>query len=403
MTGKGNDGSIYVLVLEFRGNKMIDTIKTYLAMILRILLRVFRVGKFHKKRVLFFSFFGTKYSCNPVFISDYLRKNYPDFEIAWAFVDPDKYRALAEKGIKLVKYNSIEFLHILLTSRFIITNSEIPSWYPITKKQVYINTWHGGGNLKRVGAAYEKETKGKQLRGEIARKNDCIYISSSDTFTQTTLRDSFHSTGEVLSCGMPRNDILFKTGNKDFERKVREKLGIPEGNKVLLYAPTYREAKDAGEYVFDCKSVKEALSQRFGGEWTVLYRMHYFVMNTLEKSTEYIDATSLEDMQQILYISDVLITDYSSSMWDFGLTGRPCLVYATDLDYYEKNRGLYVDIHTLPFPVSENNEELIKTIRSFDADKYRVDLEAYYKELGSYEQGNATEYVCNYLVSRVDK
>lgn len=99
-----------------------------------------------------------------------MQERHPDFEIIWAFKSPQNFSYLHDKGIKTVKYLHPYFLHVCLTSKFIVTNSEIPAWFPIMKRQVYINTWHGGGAYKRVGAAYQKETPGKQTARKLHEK-----------------------------------------------------------------------------------------------------------------------------------------------------------------------------------------------------------------------------------------
>ena len=182
---------------------MFDTLQTFIAPRLRSFLKLLSIGHFHKKRIVFFSYFGAQYSCNPKYISEYMQERHPDFEIIWAFKSPQNFSYLHDKGIKTVKYLHPYFLHVCLTSKFIVTNSEIPAWFPIMKRQVYINTWHGGGAYKRVGAAYQKETPGKQIRAEIAREVPCTYVSSSNAFTELTIHQSFHHDGTILRLGAP--------------------------------------------------------------------------------------------------------------------------------------------------------------------------------------------------------
>lgn len=376
---------------------MIDIIMTLSAYLLRYILRILSIGRHHKKRVVFFSYFGAQYSCNPKYISQYMQTYMPEFEIVWAFTQPENFKHLEANNIKLVKYNSPSFLRTCLTSRYIITNSEIPSWFPLTKHQTLINTWHGGGAYKKVGASYQKETKGKQLRAYIARKNRCIYVSSSQAFSKQTLRQSFQHTGEILAFGMPRNDMLVMQNRTDLFKKVKDFYGIPSENHILLYAPTYRESKSASEYLFDCTQISLALKTRFGGNWSILFRMHYFIMEQLNTSAEYIDASHYSDMQELLYASDVLITDYSSSMWDFALMYKPCFLFATDLDQYDLTRGFYTDIHTWPYPLAENTNELVENIQNFNLDLYVGNVKKHFYDLGNQESGHSAEKICNYL------
>lgn len=378
---------------------MFDTLQTFIAPRLRSFLKLLSIGHFHKKRIVFFSYFGTQYSCNPKYISEYMQERHPDFEIIWAFKSPQNFSYLHDKGIKTVKYLHPYFLHVCLTSKFIVTNSEIPAWFPIMKRQVYINTWHGGGAYKRVGAAYQKETPGKQIRAEIAREVPCTYVSSSNAFTELTIHQSFHHDGTILSCGMPRNDMLFNNDHPELHDKIRAYYHLPSEAKILLYAPTYRESKAASDYLFDCKAIQSALSEKFGGNWFILFRTHYFVMNQLNNAANYIDASNYPDMQELLYAADVLITDYSSSMWDFSLTRRPCFLYATDLNYYDLDRGFYSDIHTWPYPLAESNSALIKNIKQFNNDQYQKNIQKHWDALGSYESGHACETVANYILT----
>lgn len=377
---------------------MIEKIKTIISVLLNKILRVLSVGHYHRERVVFFSYFGKQYSCNPKYISEYIENNKILPEIVWAFEEPQKYNFLKERGIRTVKYCSVRFIRLCLTSKYIVTNSEIPSWLPILKRQVYINTWHGGGAYKRVGGAYEKENAGKQKRAEIARKSPCIYVSSSEIFSEMTIKESFGHQGEIIESGMPRNDILIQRNKQELHDIVREKYNIPKENHILLYAPTYRESKKASEYYLDCTLLKKVLSEKFGGTWSILFRMHYFIMNQLHESEEFIDVSAYPDMQELLYVADMLITDYSSSMWDFALTASPCLLYATDLDQYDLTRGFYTDIHTWPFPLSENQDELADTIKGFNQMEYQKKVEDYMYDSGSYERGKATETVVEYMI-----
>ena len=151
--------------------------------------------------------------------------------------------------------------------------------------------------------------------------------------------------------------------------------------------------------LIDCKAIQSALSEKFGGNWFILFRTHYFVMNQLNNAANYIDASNYPDMQELLYAADVLITDYSSSMWDFSLTRRPCFLYATDLNYYDLDRGFYSDIHTWPYPLAESNSALIKNIKQFNNDQYQKNIQKHWDALGSYESGHACETVANYILT----
>lgn len=377
---------------------MLDKLETLVARCLKQLLKILSIGTFHKNRIVFFSYHGKQYSCNPKYISEYILSHCLPFDLVWGFEHPSEYLYLKKKGILVTKFLSLSFIRICMTSRYIVTNCEIPSWFPITKKQTLINTWHGGGAYKRVGDAYQKETKEKQKRAQLSRKTPCVYLSSSKAFTQMTLRQSFHHKGVVLETGMPRNDILVTQKSPELYEKIRTYYSLPADCKILLYAPTYRNSKQATDYLLDYKSIRKTLTETFGGSWFILLRMHYFIMEQLPKTSNYIDASKYPDMQELLYASDILITDYSSSMWDFALTGKPCFLYATDLSYYDLKRGFYTDIHTWPYPLAEDTDELLYNIRTFDSKHYSQKIGEHLSILGNYETGKATSSVVKYLL-----
>ena len=375
-----------------------DLLQTIAAFVLQYGLRVLGIGPLQRDRVVLWSYFGKQYSCNPKYLSEYLEGHCPELRVVWAFEDPDAHADLRARGVEVVRINTARFVRLCLTSRFLITNSELPAWLPIASRQMLINTWHGGGAYKRVGKDFHKASRWRDLRSAIGRSKPVVYLSSSAAFTQLTLRESFQHTGEVIDSGMPRNDVLVTGPDPQLTASVRTALGVSSKSHIVLYAPTYREDREASSYLFDAGLVRAALAETFGGEWTLLLRMHYLVMKELPASEDYLDASSYPDMQELLAASDVLITDYSSSIWDFGLTGRPCFLYAPDLEEYDQDRGFYSDIRTWPWPLATSNEQLARNIRRFDENAYARRLARHYDELGSYEHGTACQTVAAYLM-----
>lgn len=140
-----------------------------------------------------------------------------------------------------------------------------------------------------------------------------------------------------------------------------------------------------------------ALSQRFGGEWKILYRLHPNIADTVsfENLPECcIDASHYQDMQELLVLSDILITDYSSSMFDAAYLEKPCILYASDLNaYISRERSLYFNINTLPFPVVCDNNALEQCIKNFDTEKYQRDIHSFMEQIGSFEKGTACERI----------
>ena len=366
--------------------------------VIRFFLRFVPHRPFHPKRIIFTSYLGKQYSCNPKYISEYIQKHAPEYEIVWAFQSPEEFSELEKYGIRLVKYNSFTFIRLCLSSGYIVTNVRDMNHIPFTHRQTVINTWHGGGAYKTVGSSTAVQSPSERFRQNIAHKTNLTFLSSSKAFTDLTLKDSFHHNGKILECGMPRNDILIHTADSDLRKKVLDHFHLPADQKLLIYAPTYRENKTASDYSFDTKAVKTMLSQRFGGNWSILFRCHYYIVEDAKNlSSDYINASDYPDMQELLYAANMLITDYSSSIWDFSFTGRPCLLYATDLNDYQVSQGFYSDIHTWPFPLAESNQELLDNIQHFSFDTYTKAIQQHHEDLGSYESGTACWEVLKYI------
>lgn len=364
--------------------------------IVRAVLRIIPFGKIRQQQVFFSSYLGRQYSCNPKYISEYIQEHKLNYKIIWAFRDVDEYKYLEKQGITVVKYYSFAFIKAIMTSGFIITNTRDLLYIPFSKKQTVINTWHGGGAYKKVGVDRKNSTISEKYRGRILQKSPIVFLSSCKMASDVLFRKSFLHKGPILATGMPRNDILINQSANKLNRAVRAKFNLKESDKILLYAPTFRDNKEVSDYQLQVNDVKKALHKRFDGEWVIFFRSHYYLANQIDNE-KYINVSDYSDMQELLYVSDVLITDFSSSIWDFSYTGKPCFLYATDLEKYNKEQGFFTDIHTWPFALAETNERLIENILAFDEKKYQKNVDEHHKEFGSYEKGNACKEVVKYM------
>ena len=232
-------------------------------------------------------------------------------------------------------------------------------------------------------------------------KNTSLFLSSCRRFTEIACESLLYKKDIFWEIGMPRNDILIN-GDEQLKKKVRAILGLKEDEKLVLYAPTYRKPNDdyfkesiAISYGIDCEKVCKALEKRFGGKWVFAMRLHPCIVDRKGVIPETaMDLTDYEDMQELLLAADAMINDFSSSMWDFMLTGKPSFMYAVDLQHYIETTEVYTPVDEWPFPKSSNNDELIENISNFDETKYKEDCEKHYKALGGCETGHACELVC---------
>lgn len=381
--------------------KMMLKIKYLVENVLAFLLVVFRIFSL-KKRIIFSSFSGRQYSDSPKAISDYILQNHPDIEVVWAFISPKDFDI--NQKIKKVKYKSLRYIYYVLTSRIYVDNVEVWSLLRFRKGQTVIQTWHGGGAYKRVGVDRldVSDTHKKHSTDKMNRMN--IFLSSGKMFTKKVIKGAFAFCGEVLEIGLPRNDRL-KKNNEAETVKIKEKLGLNADTKIVLYAPTFRNSLSLSPYTLDIELLSKTLEEKFGGEWKVLLRLHYYMENNPFESNagNTVDVTNYPDMQELLMVSDVLITDYSSSMWDFSLMYKPCFLYATDIEEYCGERDFYTKPESWPFPVAQDNHSLCQIIKDFDVTEYVKNVGLHHTELGNCESGNATKIISERIVEILKK
>lgn len=362
------------------------------------LLFPFRLLPIKSNRIMLVNNLGNKYACNPKYVGEYLNIHYKKkFEIYFAVNKPDKYINVIPDGIKPVRVNSLRYYYLALTSRVFLTNSGMYSYLPIRKSQYVINTWHGGGAYKNIGLDVYPKTKAFIKDTKMKAKKTSVVLSTCKEFSAFYSRAFLLPRNRMWEIGMPRNDLLIH-GDEKRKSMVRKRLGLKSGEKLVLYAPTYRK-KDgdmfgesvSAEYGIDFQKVVQSLNEKFGGEWVFGFRYHPCIKYKEKNEVGVLDLSNYEDMQELLLVSDVLINDYSSSMWDFALSKKPCFIFAEDIEEYSKTAKLYTPISKWPFPIARNNDEMCENIRNFDNEQYQKKVKKHLKELGCCETGNATK------------
>lgn len=367
-----------------------------------LITKAFHIFPISEDKYFFSSYEGKQFSCNPKYIYLQLAECYTKRKsFVWEY-NAKSLPTQLDTGCSIVRHNTFLYLYHLLTSKYIITNTGISGNICLRREQVVLNTWHGGGAYKKVGAVIDSAVNGTDtalLRK--AASQTSFFLSSSKIFTEIMVPSTLIDEKKFVSTGMPRNDIFFdKKRYEEAKKKVKREYRIPE-KRIVLFAPTYRgDSGDSNnnEEKPDYKSIISCLQERFGGEWVFLYRAHYYFESDGIRDEFIIDASKYDDMQELLCAADILITDYSSSIWDFALTGKPCFLFVPDLDEYETHRGgFYSPIESWPGEITLNNEMLKKKIMCFDGDHYKEKINNHLKELESYEDGKATDRVMQLL------
>ena len=368
----------------------------------KILQIIFCVVRVKHDRVILYSYDGMQYSDSPKYITqELLKTNKGKYEIIWAFNNVEKFEHLRKENIKLVKFKSFKYHWYLLTAKVIINNTYIPSYIPFKKEQYVIDTWHGMP-YKKVGLDIVIEVSSiEQRKMELWTKSLKIMLSNSHFFSEIAHSAFLVPEQSMLKSGWPRNDIFFDFCKiKKNNLKVRKYFDCSQDEFIVLYAPTFRDDQIDRGYIDVESDVISALMEKFHKKVKVLLRGHHLIKNkTFSYHGDEImaDASDYEDMQELLCAADVLITDYSSCMWDFSLSYKPCFLLATDLKDYQEKRGLYVNVFDLPFSIALNNDELIKNILEFNNSDYVSKVKQYHDTVGCYEDGRCAKKIAEII------
>ncbi|EET60582.1 hypothetical protein BRYFOR_07400 [Marvinbryantia formatexigens DSM 14469] len=376
---------------------MKDFLKIVYSYALMVLLFPLRLFPVRSDRLVFAGLTGGdayEYAGNPKYLCDYIRREYPGrFQIYWAVSGPERYRESEGRDITFVKHYSLQSFYYLMTAKVIVTSGSYAPWFPFRKKQYLINTWHGGGAYKRLKDNYEDADRLQRRKLKFCAENISLFLSTCRRATVCLFRGAFHYQGEIMEIGMPRNDCLVNGQTERAADKVRAYYRIPQGERLVLYAPTYRTPSQ--RIVLDGEALLKTL-QRDGTKWHILFRAHRYQDKTASISVtgcEVLQAGDYPDMQELLCAADMLITDYSSAVWDYSFLYRPCFLFVPDLAEYLEKTGFYTDIDQWPFAMAQDMAELEKRIVSYDENAARESIRRHHREMGNCESGRACELV----------
>jgi CDP-glycerol glycerophosphotransferase len=326
-----------------------------------------RIGAPSPRRVLFNSFMG-QFSDSPRAIYEELARSRPDMEHAWI---ADRTGFPAE--VTTVAPYSLGSLREAGRAGYVVANRQMPDNFRKRPGAVYLQTWHGTP-LKRIG--FDNDRWKQNPRGFEAMARDFAkwdYLVSQNPFSTEIFRRAFRFDGEILETGYPRNDILSSPDAPATRARVRAELGIEDGVRAVLYAPTWRDnVVDArGALQFSLALDVKQLEATLGTDHRLLLRLHYLLASArVESSGEFVrNVSDYADIRDLYLAADVLITDYSSAMFDFAVTGKPLVLFPYDLDEYRDSvRGFYFDLEDeAPGAVCRSTDAVIDALRDLDS------------------------------------
>ena len=343
--------------------------------------------------VLFETFQGKTIGDNPLDIYEAVTRARPDLTIYWTVI---KGKTTAPEGTIGLAHGSREWLQVLATAKYLVNNTNFPWYFRKVEGQVYLQTWHGTP-LKRLGRDIENNNLTKSYLDTMDREASFWdYLISPSPFCTQIFPGSFGYSGRILETGYPRNDrlVVQPEGLRD---AVRARLGVDAQTTLVMYAPTWRDFKRSATGNWQTVNYMGADTPMPAGT-RLMFRGH---TNTHAAHTEAvaggaIDVTTYPDVAELYLAADVLITDYSSVMFDFTVTGKPVIFLAPDIARYESERGFYFDFRNeAPGPMCMTTDEVLHAVANLDAVRsdYATKYAAWRAKFNSLEDGHAAQRV----------
>lgn len=351
-----------------------------------------------RNKVVLQSFYGRGFSDSPKAIAQELLRR-GGHRLYWVVKSMEEAESLPEE-ITPILLDSVKSIYHLCTAGVWVDNSRKWSFTKKSRGQYYVQTWHGFP-LKRIEKDAGDALPADYIQSAKKDSEMCDLLLSDGAFLSQVYRNGFWYDGEILAEGFPRNDVLVR-GNPALAEQAVKKLQLPENTKFCLYAPTFRREMELDVYDMDYAQVTRALSCRFGGNWLILAKLHPNVAakaGQLQLDPAYVrNVSDYSDIQELYLLSDAMISDYSSVMFDFINTRKPCFLYVNDLQAYQNDRNFYYDLSRLPFEHAENNQALVTAIAGFDSQCHLERLDAFCLEFGIRETGFAAKAAVDRIV-----
>ncbi len=373
--------------------------------------KAYRAIPVDNKTVLFYRS-GGGYGDNPKAVAEYLHSLHPEMRLVWAYKG-NSYVASLPDYIIPVAFESEDFFKELSTAGAWVCSTILPLGTLKRSGQLYIQTWHGDKFLKKIAndaaadiGSYKKRTASRKF----CESDICDYYVTGCEWFVPIAASAFDYKGAFLRCGMPRNDCLVNLDEQKC-KEIKKAVGVADDVKILIYAPTFRDYEKTHDSVnsdIDLVTILNTLEKKYGCRWICLMRAHdgrRLKMGGGEITDErFKDVTTYPDMADLLMISDMLISDYSSCGADFAITGKMVLMYQDDIDQYTtKGRTLYFTREESPYFTASNMNEALEIIERVSEDDIKKNSQEILDFYDSFETGHACEEVSKVILEALSK
>ena len=355
----------------------------------------------HPQMVFYECFYGRSVGGHPRAIYEELKRRLPEYEHVFA-VQPGFHRAPpgAESALRWTR----RYHECLQSAPIVVSNCELHPDYEKSAFQVVAQTWHGTP-LKRIGLDIDSpKFRNRDYQADLAQQvAQWSFMVSPTEDTDEIFPRAFGFDGPLVRSGSPRNDCLIGSGT-DVRSRIRQALGLSDDTPAVLFAPTFRDdAHGSSGYRASPSCDLGALTRSLPQGAVVLFRAHTNIRVSevpwLDESV--INVSDYPDMQDLLIAADVLVTDYSSSMFDWSLTDKPLVLFAPDLEHYQGVRDFYYDYEaTMPVPIARNQQMLTEHLQ-LAIDGQAVSLEGFAQRFSGRDDGKATARVVDEILGRL--
>jgi CDP-glycerol glycerophosphotransferase len=366
-----------------------------------------------KDVVVFESNVGRNYSGNVRSIYEAMLDQKMDakYRFVWSIEDV---KTEIPGRVRVVRRTRMRYLYYMAIAKVWVSDSRMPKWLIKRDGVTYIQTWHGTP-LKKLALDMDVLSMGGSVDVDkyhdnfVANTRTWDYLISQNAFSTETFRRCFAFDKQMLEIGYPRNDVLFRDNNSDAIADLKRQLGLPQGKKIILYAPTWRDDQfyQKSIYKFTSEMDYDRMKAELGDEYVMIVKFHYLVKDNIDwsKYGDFIyEFDQHQDIAQLYLVSDLLITDYSSVMFDYSLLKRPMFFFAYDMENYKTNlRGFYFDfLATAPGPIVETTDALTEAILTYDAGAWQDKYDAFAKRFNHADDGTASEKVAVLIEEKLD-
>lgn len=379
--------------------------KIYTIIFRPVLARIFICLPIDKKKIVFDNFGGKGYGDNPKYIAEEIKNRKLNFDMVWLIDNCSDIKM--PSGIRTVKIDSVRGLYEKATAKIWIDN--VRHLHPIKKKenQIYLQTWHAPFSPKCV----EKDAENNLSKEYVSEAKydgsitDAILANSKLQEIQYKRAFWLNDKCEILKVGLPRNDYLANAKyNSVLKVELRNKIGLKNEWYYILYAPTFRDDYSLEGYQLEFDRIIDAFEKLVKKKCALIVRLHPNAATQssfIKYGDTIINGTVYPDIQELSVATDCVISDYSTSIFDFALLNKPVFVCALDLKDYMCKRGLLKEFTEFPFPLAETNDELISFINNFDRAEYDQKVNAFFEKYPVYDKGNAAKKTVDWIIERI--